>query len=122
MNFQTLIMEKFKKGKQSLTPNGNDSDVPPGIHDGLESLAAGSDVNLGIGTPEVDYRIVYQLKYAAATSMCSRAWSVMTLVCIQYTRECIVWLDTPQHKGKRQIRPFAITSGKCQEVVDSHLS
>jgi hypothetical protein len=37
-------------------------------------------------------------------------------------RECIVWLDTPQHKGKRQIRPFAITSGKYHEVVDGHLS
>jgi hypothetical protein len=37
-------------------------------------------------------------------------------------RECLVWLDTPQHKGKRQIRPFAITSGKYQEVVDRHLS
>jgi hypothetical protein len=37
-------------------------------------------------------------------------------------RECLVWLDTPQHKGKRQIRsPFAITSGKYQEVVDRHL-
>jgi hypothetical protein len=34
-----------------------------------------------------------------------------------------VWLDTPQHTGKRQIRrPFAITSGKYQEVVDGHLS
>jgi hypothetical protein len=40
-------------------------------------------------------------------------------------RECPVWLDTPQHKGKRQIdirRPFAITSGKYQEVVDGNLS
>jgi hypothetical protein len=38
-------------------------------------------------------------------------------------RECLVWLDTPQHKGKRQIRrPFVITSGKYQEVVDRHLS
>jgi hypothetical protein len=36
-------------------------------------------------------------------------------------RECLVLLDTPQHKGKRQIgRPFAITCGKYQEVVDSH--
>jgi hypothetical protein len=34
-----------------------------------------------------------------------------------------VWLDTPQHRDKRQIRrPFAITSGKYQEVVDRHLS
>jgi hypothetical protein len=48
-------------------PNGNDSDVPPGIHDGLERMAADSHVHLGIGTPKVDYRIVYQLKYAAAT-------------------------------------------------------
>jgi hypothetical protein len=32
-------------------------------------------------------------------------------------REFLVWLDTPQHKGKRQIRrSFAITSGKYQEV------
>jgi hypothetical protein len=38
-------------------------------------------------------------------------------------RECFVWLDTPQHKGKIQIRrPFAITSRKYQEVVDRHLS
>jgi hypothetical protein len=38
-------------------------------------------------------------------------------------RECLVWLDTPQHKGKRQIgRPFAITSGKYQEVVDRNIS
>jgi hypothetical protein len=38
-------------------------------------------------------------------------------------RECLVWLDTPQHKGKRQIRRrFTITSGKYQEVVDRHLS
>jgi hypothetical protein len=46
----------------------------------------------------------------------------MTLVCTQYVRECLVWLDTPQHKGKRQIRrPCVITSGKYQEVVDRHL-
>jgi hypothetical protein len=38
-------------------------------------------------------------------------------------RECLVRLDTPQHKGKRQIRrPVAITSGQYQEVVDRHLS
>jgi hypothetical protein len=38
-------------------------------------------------------------------------------------RECLVWLDTPQHKRKRQIgRPFAITSGKHQEVVDRNIS
>jgi hypothetical protein len=43
-------------------------------------------------------------------------------VCPQYMRECLVWLDTLQHKGRRQIRPFAITSGKYQEVVDRHLS
>jgi hypothetical protein len=58
---------KIQNGKQSLTPNGNDSDDQPGIHDGLKRLAADRDVNLGIGTPKVDYRIVYQLKYAAAT-------------------------------------------------------
>jgi hypothetical protein len=58
---------KIQNGNQSLTPNGNNLDVPPGIHDGLESLAADSDVNLGIGTPKVDYRIVYQLKYATPT-------------------------------------------------------
>jgi hypothetical protein len=67
MNFQILLMEKYKTGNRSLTPNGNDSDVPPGIRDGLERLVAESDVNLGIGTPKVDYRIVYQLKYATAT-------------------------------------------------------
>jgi hypothetical protein len=34
-----------------------------------------------------------------------------------------VWLDIPQHKGKRQIRrPFAITSVKYHEVVNRHLS
>jgi hypothetical protein len=35
-----------------------------------------------------------------------------------------VWPDTSQRKGKRQIRrqPFAVTSGKCQEVVERHLS
>jgi hypothetical protein len=59
-----------------MTPNGNDSDVPPDIHDGLERMAAGSDVNLGIGTPKVDYRIVYQMKYALAT-FCVR----QSLVC-----------------------------------------
>jgi hypothetical protein len=37
-------------------------------------------------------------------------------------RECLVWLDTPQHKGKIQRRPFATTSGKYQEMVDGHLS
>jgi hypothetical protein len=38
-------------------------------------------------------------------------------------RECPVWLDTPQHKGKRQIRrQFVITSGKYQDEVDRHLS
>jgi hypothetical protein len=57
---------KMQNGKQSLTPNGNDSGVPPGIHDGLKRMAADSDVNLGTGTPKVDYRTVYQLKYAAA--------------------------------------------------------
>jgi hypothetical protein len=59
--------EKIQNGNQFLTPNGNGLDVPPGIHDGLENLAADSYVNLGIGTPKVDYRIVYQLKYATAT-------------------------------------------------------
>jgi hypothetical protein len=58
---------KIQNGKTSLTPNGNDSDAPPVIHDGLERLAADSDVNLGIGTPKIDYRTVYQLKYSAAT-------------------------------------------------------
>jgi hypothetical protein len=58
---------KIPNGNQSLTPNGNDSDVPPGIHEGLERLAADSDVNFGIVTPKIDYRIVYQLKYATAT-------------------------------------------------------
>jgi hypothetical protein len=38
-------------------------------------------------------------------------------------RECPVWLDTPQHKCRRQIRrPFAIIAGKYQEVVERHLS
>jgi hypothetical protein len=38
-------------------------------------------------------------------------------------RECLVWLGTIKHKGKRQIRrPFSITSGKYHEVVDRHLS
>jgi hypothetical protein len=37
-------------------------------------------------------------------------------------RECLVWLDTPQHNGKRQTRrKFAITSGKYQGVIDRHL-
>jgi hypothetical protein len=46
----------------------------------------------------------------------------MIVVCTQYMRECLLWLGTPQHKGKRQIRrPFAITSGQYQEVVDRHL-
>jgi hypothetical protein len=37
-------------------------------------------------------------------------------------RERLVWLDTRQTKGKRQRRrPFAITSGQYQEVVDRHL-
>jgi hypothetical protein len=37
-------------------------------------------------------------------------------------RECLVWFDTPQHKGKRERRgPFAIASGKYQEMVDRHL-
>jgi hypothetical protein len=58
---------KIQNGKPSLTPNGNDSDDPPVIHDGLERLAADKDVNLGIVTPKVDYRIVYQLTYATAT-------------------------------------------------------
>jgi hypothetical protein len=58
---------KIQNGKTSLTPNGNDSDAQPVIHDGLERLDADSDVNIGIVTTNVDYRIVYQLKYAAAT-------------------------------------------------------
>jgi hypothetical protein len=37
-------------------------------------------------------------------------------------KECLVWLDTPQHEGKRQIRSFALTSGKYLEMVDRHLS
>jgi hypothetical protein len=61
MDFQILLI-KSTKWNQSLTPNGNDSDVPPGIHDGLVRLAADRDVNLRIGTPKVDYRIAYQLK------------------------------------------------------------
>jgi hypothetical protein len=32
-------------------------------------MAADSDVNLGIATPKVDYRRVYQLKYTAETSL-----------------------------------------------------
>jgi hypothetical protein len=54
-----------------VTTNGNDSDVPPEIHDGLERMAAGSDVNLGIGNPKVDYRIVYQQKYAESNILCA---------------------------------------------------
>jgi hypothetical protein len=48
----------------------------------------------------------------------------VTVVSTEYVREFLVWLDTPQHKGKRQIRrqPFAITSGKYQEMFDGHLS
>jgi hypothetical protein len=53
MNFHILLTEKYKTGT-NLTPNGNNLDVPPGIHEGLERLAAGSDVNLGIGTLKVD--------------------------------------------------------------------
>jgi hypothetical protein len=45
---------KIQNGNQSPTPNANNSDLPPGIHDGLERLAADSDVNLGIGCPKVD--------------------------------------------------------------------
>jgi hypothetical protein len=37
-------------------------------------------------------------------------------------RECLVRLDTPQHKDKDNRRPFAITSVQHQEVVDRHLS
>jgi hypothetical protein len=65
--FSDSSIAKIKNGKQSLTPNENDSDDPPVIHDELERLAADSDVNLGIGTSKVDYRRVYQLKYAPAT-------------------------------------------------------
>jgi hypothetical protein len=56
--------------------------------------------------------------------MCSRASSVINVVCAEYLSGFLVWPDTSQHKGKRQIRrqPFAITSGKCQEVVERHLS
>jgi hypothetical protein len=59
--------EKIQNGYQFLKNNGNGLDVPLGIHDGMVSLAANRNVNLGIGTPKVDYRIVYQLKYAPAT-------------------------------------------------------
>jgi hypothetical protein len=58
---------KIQNGNQSPTPNGNGLDVPPGIHDGLERLDTDRNVNLGTGTPKVDYGIVYRLKYAAAT-------------------------------------------------------
>jgi hypothetical protein len=46
----------------------------------------------------------------------------MTVVCTEYMRELLVWPDTLQHKGKRQIRrkPFGMTSGKYEEVVDRH--
>jgi hypothetical protein len=57
---------KILNGNRSLKPNGNASDVPTVIHDGLQRMAAESHVNLEIGTPKVDYRIVYQVKYAAA--------------------------------------------------------
>jgi hypothetical protein len=36
-------------------------DVPTVTHDGLERMPADSEVNLGIETPNVDYRIVYEL-------------------------------------------------------------
>jgi hypothetical protein len=37
--------------------------------------------------------------------------------------ECLVWLDIHQHKRKIQIRrPFAMTLGKYQPVVDRHFS
>jgi hypothetical protein len=65
--FSNSTNGKIQNGKQYLTPNGKDSEVPPGIHDGLVSLAADNDVNSGIGIPKVDYTIVYQLKYAAGT-------------------------------------------------------
>jgi hypothetical protein len=64
--FSDSSIAKLQNGKQSLTPNGNDSDDPPVIHNELERLGADSDVNLGIGTLKVDYRIVYQLNYATA--------------------------------------------------------
>jgi hypothetical protein len=83
-------------------------------------LAADRNMNLGIGTPKFDYRIVYQLKYDAATFSVQHSL-ICYDSCLQSLYEA-VWLDTPQHKTKRQIRPSDIISGKYQEVVDRHLS
>jgi hypothetical protein len=68
-------------------------------------MAADSDVNLAIGTAKIDYRIVLPAEVCCSNlygglSVCSRASSVMTVVCTEYMREFLVWLDTPQHKGK----------------------
>jgi hypothetical protein len=57
---------KIQNGNLSLSPNGNDLDVPTVIHDGLERMDADSDVNLGTGAPKPDDRIVYQPKDTAA--------------------------------------------------------
>jgi hypothetical protein len=62
---------KIQHENQSLIPNGNDLDVLAVTRDGLERMAAVSDVNLGIRSPKVDDMIVYQPKDTPAMCLVS---------------------------------------------------
>jgi hypothetical protein len=99
--FSDSTNDKIQNGIRSLTPNLNYLDIPPFFHDRLERMAADSDVNLGVGTPKDSLPAeVYCSNLSGGHSMCSRASSDMTVVCTEYMREFLVWLDAPQHKGK----------------------
>jgi hypothetical protein len=62
MNIKNFTNGKIQNENQSFIPNGNHLDVLAVTRDGLERMAADSDVNLGIRTPKVDDMIVYQAK------------------------------------------------------------
>jgi hypothetical protein len=57
--------------------------------------------------------------------VCSRALSVARLVRNEHISEFLVWPDTPKCKGRKRLKrqPFAITSGKYQEMFNKkHLA
>jgi hypothetical protein len=50
----------------------------------------------------------------------SRATSVARVVSTEHISEFLAWPETPKHKGRRRVerQPFAITSGKYQEMFE----
>jgi hypothetical protein len=93
-------------------------------------MTAENDVNLESDIPKVNSRKSLPAEESCSNlsgrqSVCSRASSVARVVSTEYMSEFLVWPDTPKRKGKRRVerQPFAITSGKYQEMFEKkHLA